>query len=513
MSENINIRVRFAPSPTGALHIGGVRTALYDYALAKKHKGVFILRIEDTDQKRFVPGAEKYIYDTLKWLGIEPDEGPMQGGEAVYYRQSERIEIYKPYITQLIEQGHAYYAFDTTEELDEMRKRLEEAKVSSPKYNVISREWMRNSLVMSSEEVKELLDKGAPYVVRLKVPHKQFVRFYDKVRGWIKINSEDLDDKVLMKSDGIPTYHFANVVDDYLMRISHVIRGEEWISSTPIHILLYQYLNWESAMPQFVHLPLLLKPDGVGKLSKRAADYSFPVFPISWVDPNIGMQIEGFREQGYLPETLINFLALLGWNPGNNQEIFDINEFIQLFSLERLGNSAVKFDINKAKWFNQYYIRKSSDDVLIGYLTNDLKLNNLEFGREYILKICTMLKDRITFAEDFWKQGKFFFIAPTKQDYINLDINIDHSIIKGLEEFILLINDSDTFSAEMVKSIFSNLVRTKSLNLGKAMVSLRYAVTCNSSGPDLMSSIEIIGKPEVIKRIQLFLDSILSKAL
>ena len=348
------VRVRFAPSPTGALHIGGVRTALYNYLLARKHGGKMLLRIEDTDQTRYVPGAEEYIIQALKWVGIEIDEGLGVGGPHAPYRQSERKPMYMQYAEKLVADGNAYYAFDTEEELEAMRERLKKAGVATPQYNSITRTQMRNSVSLSESEVKALLKDGVPYVIRLKVPRKEEVRLNDLIRGWVMVHSSQIDDKVLMKSDGMPTYHLANVVDDYLMKISHVIRGEEWLPSAPLHVLLYKFLGWEDDMPQFAHLPLLLKPNGDGKLSKRDADQmGFPIFPLDWADPNTKEKAIGFREAGYLPEALVNFLAFLGWNPGTTQEIFSIQELIEAFSIERIGKAGAKFDIHKAQWFNQ----------------------------------------------------------------------------------------------------------------------------------------------------------------
>src|SRR6187551_808066 len=411
------VRVRFAPSPTGALHIGGVRTALYNYLLARQNKGTMILRIEDTDQNRYVPGAEEYIMKSLAWAGIKIDEGVGVGGPHAPYRQSERKEIYKKYAQQLIDEGNAYYAFDTEQELDEMRERLKAAGVDNQQYNSITRLQMRNSLTLSSEEVKTLMDAGTPYVIRLKVPKKEEIRLNDLIRSWVMVHSSQIDDKVLMKSDGMPTYHLANVVDDYLMKISHVIRGEEWLPSAPLHVLLYKYLGWEADMPQFAHLPLLLKPTGDGKLSKRDADQmGFPIFPLDWADPQSGELAKGFKESGYLPEALINFLAFLGWNPGTTQEIFSMEELIKSFSVERIGKAGTKFDIHKAQWFNQQYLRAKSDEELGAYLLESLSKENIECSADKAKKVIAILKERITFPKDLWEQGRFLFQAPTTFD-------------------------------------------------------------------------------------------------
>ena len=351
------VRVRFAPSPTGPLHIGGVRTALYNYLFAKKNGGKMILRIEDTDQKRYVDGAEQYILDSLEWCGIHLDESIIHGGKYGPYRQSQRKEIYRPYAEQLVNNGFAYYAFDTAEELTLMRERMKKAGVTSPQYNSVTRSTMKNSLSLSDDEVKKRLNNEEPYVIRIKMPRNQEVKLFDVIRGWVVVNTNKMDDKVIFKSDGMPTYHLANVVDDYLMKISHVIRGEEWLPSAPLHVLLYEYLGWKSQQPQFAHLPLLLKPDGNGKLSKRDGDrLGFPVFPLNWKNHETGEISLGYKEGGYLPEAFINMLAFLGWNPGTPQEIFSIDDLCETFTLDRVGKSGAKFDFDKTKWFNQQYL-------------------------------------------------------------------------------------------------------------------------------------------------------------
>ena len=497
------VRVRFAPSPTGALHIGGVRTALYNYLFAKKEQGQFILRIEDTDQARFVSSAENYIIHTLQWLGIAPDEGPTQGGDYGPYRQSERKAIYQPYAASLLEQGKAYYAFDTPEELEAMRARLKAARVAAPQYNAISRAWMRNSLTLPQDEVKALLQAGVPHVIRIKVPHQQTIRFFDQVRGWVKTQTDALDDKVLMKSDGTPTYHFANVVDDHLMQISHVIRGEEWIPSTPIHILLYQYLGWEDFMPQFVHLPLLLKPEGTGKLSKRDADqHGFPIFPLTWQDPNTGEHVQGFREQGYFPEALLNFLALLGWSPGNHQEIFSQEALIQAFSLKGLSKAGIKFDIHKAKWFNQQYLRKQPEAVLIQYLTQALAEHQVDYELQQVSKACQLLQERAVFPQDFWEQGKYFFIAPTSYDQKLLQTKWTVEARATLEALVAILKELDNFRAGEIKAVLQQLVEARAMKINQVMPALRLALTGSGAGPDLMQSMEIIGQAACIARIE-----------
>jgi glutamyl-tRNA synthetase len=503
------VRVRFAPSPTGALHIGGVRTALYNYLLAKKHQGQFIIRIEDTDQTRFVPGAEQYILESLQWLGIQPDEGIYQGGPHAPYRQSERKAIYQQYATKLVDAGRAYYAFDTPEELEAMRERLQAAKVASPQYNAISREWMKNSFTLPKEEVAARLQSGESYVVRFKMPHKELVRFYDQVRGWVKVDTSTLDDKVLLKSDGMATYHLANVVDDYLMQISHVIRGEEWLPSAPLHVLLYQAFGWEKVMPQFVHLPLLLKPEGHGKLSKRDADeHGFPIFPLSWTDPFTQQHAIGFREKGYLPEALINFLALLGWSPGTNQELFSKEELIQAFSLERVGKSGVKFDIQKANWFNHQYLLRKTNQELASYVTKELGQQQISYNPTQVAQVCELVKERATFPQDFWEQGKVFFQPPTSYDSQAVQKKWTPETHATLQAFVTVLETLSNFQATTIKEALVELLQGKAIKLGDMMPVIRMALLGTAAGPDLMQSMEILGKEEAIKRIQQALKSI-----
>ncbi|MCA6074401.1 glutamate--tRNA ligase [Fulvivirga sedimenti] len=499
------VRVRFAPSPTGALHIGGIRTALYNYLFARKHNGKMILRIEDTDQNRYVPGAEEYILEALKWAGIEYDEGPVIGGPYGPYRQSERKDIYAKYAQYLLDHGHAYYAFDTPEELDAMRERLKESRVASLQYNSITRMQMKNSITLSDDEVKERLASGEPYVIRLKVPRKEEVRLHDLVRGWVMVHSSAIDDKVLMKSDGMPTYHLANVVDDHLMKITHVIRGEEWLPSAPLHVLLYRFLGWEDTMPQFAHLPLLLKPDGNGKLSKRDGDkHGFPVFPISGSFPDKDGNAEiyhGFREAGYIPQAFINFLAFLGWNPGTEQEIFSIKELIDNFSIERINKSGAKFDIDKARWFNQQYLNNMSAADLAVYLKHDLDANGIAYGEIDLGKVCEILKGRITYPSDLWKESKFLFTTPHEWDeqVVQKKWNpLAVEFLTGLRERILAL---DSLTAESAKETLDNLLEEKGVKLGQVMQALRLAVTGSGTGPDLMKILEILGKEETALRL------------
>lgn len=503
------VRVRFAPSPTGALHIGGVRTALYNYLFAKKMGGTMILRIEDTDQTRYVEGAEEYIMNSLKWCGFEPDESPEKGGEYAPYRQSERKEMYMQYAQQLVDEGNAYYAFDTSEELEAMRERLKAARVASPQYNAITRMQMKNSLTLPEDEVKEKLTSGEPYVIRLKVPRKEEVRIYDIVRGWVMVHSAVLDDKVLMKSDGMPTYHLANVVDDHLMKITHVIRGEEWLPSAPCHVLLYKYLGWEATMPQFAHLPLLLKPDGNGKLSKRDAEkHGFPIFPLEWVEHNTGATVDGFREKGYLPEAMVNFLALLGWSPGNNTELFSFDELVETFSLDRIGKSGVKFDINKAKWFNEHYLRLKSNAELVEFLKADLDKNLVEYNVSKLPLIVDELKERATFPQDFWTNGSYFFIRPLSYDEKTIQKKWSTAVAEVLGQFETRLDAISDFEAAKIKEVFSATVEESGMNFGAIMQPLRVALTGMSSGSDLMILMEILGKKEVSERIKIALKTI-----
>lgn len=498
-------RVRFAPSPTGALHIGGVRTALYNYLLAKQNGGKMILRIEDTDQSRFVPGAEEYIINSLKWLGLEFDEGPEQGGTHAPYRQSERKTIYQTYAMQLIEKELAYYAFDTAEEIEAMRDRLKDAGSQTPQYNSITRMQMRNSISLPADEVRALLDKGVPYVIRVKIPRKEEIRLNDMIRGWVTVHSSQLDDKVLMKSDGMPTYHLANVVDDYLMKISHVIRGEEWLPSAPLHVLLYRFLGWEKDMPEFAHLPLLLKPDGNGKLSKRDADKNgFPIFPLNWIDPATDEHVKGFKESGYLPEALLNFLALLGWNPGTEQELFSMDELIKTFSVSRINKAGAKFDILKAQWFNQQYLRQLSDVDLASYLLLSLGETDIECDNGKALKVGALMRDRITFPQEIWENGKYLFVRPnTFEDAVaNKKWNADvERVLSAYKEALATLSDEE-FTADTAKQTLDTVTAELGIDAGKILQAFRLAITGVGGGPDLMMIMEIIGRHEVIARIK-----------
>ncbi len=493
------VRVRFAPSPTGGLHIGGVRTALFNYLFAKKNGGDFVLRIEDTDQTRFVEGAEEYIKNTLNWLSIPPDEGPQQGGDFAPYRQSERKEDYRQYAEQLISDDKAYYAFDTPQAIEEMKEKLKAQGVSNPSYNASSRMSMENSLSLSVEDVQQRIENGDPYTIRLKVPQKREIRFFDLIRGWVMVHAMNLDDKVLLKSDGMPTYHLANVVDDHVMKISHVIRGEEWLPSLPVHVLLYEFLSWTDSMPKFAHLPLILKPDGNGKLSKRAADKAgFPIFPLKWDDPASGEEIVGFKEHGYLPETMINFLAFQGWNPGGERELYSLEDLINEFSLERVGKAGTRFDIEKAQWYNQHYLRETSTKDLAASFKEDL---SQDCSDEVAEKIIELLKPRSTFPQDFVKQSRYFFEAPTEFDEKVLRKKWNTDAVKGLELFANVIASHETIGPDEAKELFSNVLNEAGVNPGKVMQPLRLALTGQSSGPDLMVIIEIMGGLSVAERI------------
>lgn len=507
-----DVRVRFAPSPTGALHIGGVRTALYNYLLARKYQGKMILRIEDTDQNRYVPGAEAYIKDALKWVGIEIDEGPDVGGPHAPYRQSERKNIYAKYAQQLLKDGHAYYAFDSSEELEGMRNRLKTLKGANPQYDSATRMEMTNSLTLSEDVVNEKIKSGVPYVIRLKVPASEEVELNDLIRGKVKVSTSQIDDKVFMKSDGMPTYHLANVVDDYLMKISHVIRGEEWLPSAPLHVLTYKFLGWEKEMPAFAHLPLLLKPDGKGKLSKRDADQmGFPIFPLNWTDPKTNELAEGFRERGYLPEALINFLAFLGWNPGTEQELFTLEELAAAFELERIGKAGAKFDIQKANWFNQQYLRAKSDEELGQILIIDLKNQGINCEKEKANAIASALRERITFPGDIALLGKIFFIAPKSFDEKIASKKWNKESIAVVDALKDEIKKLEVLTTESVTTMLEEITTRLGIPQGKIMQALRLALTGGSSGPDLIITMVLLGSHEVSSRLAYALEAIEKK--
>lgn len=496
------VRVRFAPSPTGPLHIGGVRTALYNYLFAKKNGGKMILRIEDTDQKRYVDGAEQYILDSLEWCGIHLDESIIHGGKYGPYRQSQRKEIYRPYAEQLVNNGFAYYAFDTAEELTLMRERMKKAGVTSPQYNSVTRSTMKNSLSLSDDEVKKRLNNEEPYVIRIKMPRNHEVKLFDVIRGWVVVNTNKMDDKVIFKSDGMPTYHLANVVDDYLMKISHVIRGEEWLPSAPLHVLLYEYLGWKSQQPQFAHLPLLLKPDGNGKLSKRDGDrLGFPVFPLNWKNPETGEISLGYKEGGYLPEAFINMLAFLGWNPGTPQEIFSIDDLCETFTLDRVGKSGAKFDFDKTKWFNQQYLRSKSKLELAEMLQVILKKNDISAELNYVANVCQQLKERATFIKDMWSEGKYYFQPPKSYDDKVIRKKWDNDIKDVLNELKIELTELVDFSAENIETVFKLFLERKKIKMGVLLPVLRVSLTGLAMGPSLFNIAELIGKKETLFRI------------
>jgi glutamyl-tRNA synthetase len=495
------VRVRFAPSPTGPLHIGGVRTALYNYLFAKKNGGDFLLRIEDTDQNRFVPGAEDYIVETFKWLGITYDEGVGIGGPHAPYRQSERQPIYKQYADQLIANDFAYYAFDTTEELDEMRTKLEASKMPS-KYDAASRMTMKNSLTLSEDEVKERLANNEPYVIRLKLPRKEEVRFHDIIRGWVVVQTAQMDDKVLYKSDGMPTYHLANVVDDYLMKITHVIRGEEWLPSAPLHVMLYRYLGWEEVMPQFAHLPLLLKPEGNGKLSKRDGDkLGFPVFPLEWKDPATGEISSGYRESGYLPAAVINMLSFLGWHPSDNREMFSVEDLFNEFTLERVSKNGAKFDLNKALWFNHEYLQRQNNAEIAAELLPLALVSGYKTDLAYIEKVVGLMKEKVNFAKEILEKGTYLFEAPTKYDEGVTSKKWKQGVPEFLSAYLEKINSLPTYQAVELETTFKNLATELAQNPGQLMQPLRIAVSGEAGGPPIFEMLELFGKEEVNRRI------------
>lgn len=494
------VRVRFAPSPTGPLHIGGVRTALFNYLFARQYAGDFVLRIEDTDQTRYVPGAEEYIMESLKWLGISPDESPKSKGPVGPYRQSERRDSYKKFAMDLVEKGFAYYAFDSEDDLNRMRERMKAAK-ALPQYNSISRMEMCNSLTLPIEETKARIEAGEPYVVRLKVPRKEEIRINDMVRGWVMVHSSKLDDKVLLKSDGMPTYHLANVVDDHKMGITHVIRGEEWLPSAPIHVLLYNYLGWVKTMPRFAHLPLILRPDGNGKLSKRDGDqHGFPVFPLEWDSPRDDFHASGFREEGYLPEALLNFLAFLGWSPGDNREIFSLEELIKEFDLQRVGKAGTKFDPDKLKWYNQHYLRERPNREFVKKLKAEFSSDTMKHDSATWNKLVDLLKERAVFFDDMVKQAAEILIPPEKYDEKIKEKKWNETVEYVLIAFAQKLK-TKTIKPEKAKKLFQETCDEKEIKLGKVMQAFRLALTGQGKGPDLMVIVSILGPEEVKSRI------------
>ena len=493
------VRVRFAPSPTGALHIGGVRTALYNYLFAKQHNGDMILRIEDTDSQRFVPGAEAYIIEALEWLGIKFDEGVGYGGNHAPYRQSERKDIYRKYVEQLLSDGKAYIAFDTPEELEAKRK-----EIPNFQYDASTRMQMRNSLTLPKEEIDRLIAEGKQYVVRFKVEPGEDVHVNDLIRGEVIINSSILDDKVLYKSaDNLPTYHLANIVDDHLMEISHVIRGEEGLPSAPLHVLLYRAFGWKDSMPEFAHLSLLLKPDGNGKLSKRDGDrLGFPVFPLEWHDPKTGEVSSGYREAGYLPEAVINFLALLGWNPGNDQEILSMDDLIKLFSLEKCSKNGAKFDFEKGKWFNHKYIQNKSNEELTELFLPILQEKGISADPAKTAKIIGLVKDRISFVKELWAQTSYFFIAPESYEEKSVKKRWKEDTPERMKELIEILENITDFASEDTEKIVLGWITENNYHMGNVMNAFRLAVVGECKGPHMFDITTILGKEETIKRIK-----------
>ena len=491
------VRVRFAPSPTGPLHIGGVRTALYNYLFARQHGGKLIFRIEDTDSHRFVPGAEDYIIEAFKWLGITFDEGVSFGGDKGPYRQSERREIYKTYVKQLLDAGKAYIAFDTPEELDAKRN-----EIKNFQYDAHTRGMMRNSLTLGEEETKRLIESGEQYVVRFKIEPNEDVHVNDIIRGDVVINSSILDDKVLYKSaDELPTYHLANIVDDHLMEITHVIRGEEWLPSAPLHVLLYRAFGWEDSMPRFAHLPLLLKPDGKGKLSKRDGDrLGFPVFPLEWTDPKTGERSSGYRESGYLPEAVVNFLALLGWNPGTDQEILSMQELIAQFDLEKCSKAGARFDYVKGTWFNHEYILKKTDAELAPDFDRILRQNGIEAPMERVTAVVGMMKSRVNFIKELWPLCKFFFVAPESYDEKTTRKRWKENSHTQLSELCDFLEQLDDFSLENQEAQVMKWIEEKEYRTGDIMNAWRLALVGEGKGPHMFDISAFLGKEETLRR-------------
>lgn len=496
------VRVRFAPSPTGPLHIGGVRTALFNYLYAKKHGGDFVLRIEDTDQARFVEGAENYIIDSLNWLNIPYDEGPSKDKGYGPYRQSERKHLYKDYVEDLLQKGHAYYAFDTAHELDQHRKNHEtEGKTFI--YNWHNRQKLNNSLSLSQEATQAKIASGEPYVVRFKSPENETLRIKDEIRGEMVIETKILDDKVLFKSDGMPTYHLANIVDDHLMEISHVIRGEEWLPSLALHVLLYRAFGWNE--PKFAHLPLILKPQGKGKLSKRDGDkMGFPVFPLQWTDPKSGEISAGYREDGYFPQAVVNMLALLGWNQGggSEQEFYSLSELVSAFSLEHVSKGGSKFDPEKTKWFQHHYMQEANNSDITEAFSKELQRKNLSFSNDYIQKVIVLLKERTTFIKDFWELGSYFFTAPSDYDKKAVKKAWKADTAELMEELISILENTEDFSTDKVQKEVKGWISSKGIGFGKVMQPFRLSLVGAMQGPDVFAIASTIGKKDTIQRLR-----------
>ena len=498
------VRVRFAPSPTGPLHLGGVRTALYDYLFAKNKGGDFVLRIEDTDTARYVEGAEEYIMEALEWVGIVPDESPKHGGPYAPYRQSERRSIYDQYIRQILKTDYAYLAFDTPEELEAIRAEYE-AKGEVFSYNNITRQSLRNSLSLSEEEIKSLIEKGVPYVIRFKMPFDRIINLEDIIRGKFSVNTNTLDDKVLVKQDGMPTYHFANIIDDHEMKITHVIRGEEWLPSLALHVLLYEAMGWEK--PEFAHLSLILKPEGKGKLSKRDGDkFGFPVFPLNFKDPETGVVSIGYREEGYFPDAFMNMVALLGWSPANDREILSLEEMAKEFDLNKVHKAGARFSPDKAKWFNQQYLHTKTNEELVPLLTEVEEVKNSDFTDEKLLKVIGLMKERAVFVKDIYEQGKFFFEAPSAYDEKAMKKAWNDETNTILTEFSSQF-ETINFEPESLKQLIHDFAEQKNLGMGKLMMPLRLALVGDLKGPDVPDLLAFLGKEESLKRINQLLKS------
>ena len=493
------VRVRFAPSPTGPLHIGGVRTALYNFLFARQHGGKLVFRIEDTDSNRFVPGAEDYILESFKWLGINFDEGVSFGGQYGPYRQSERREIYRRYVDQLLDEGKAYYAFDTPEELDAKR-----GEIQNFQYDASTRMQMRNSLALPADETARLLQEGVNYVVRFKIEPGEDVHVNDMIRGDVVINSSILDDKVLYKNaDGLPTYHLANIVDDHLMEISHVIRGEEWLPSAPLHVLLYRALGWEETMPRFAHLPLLLKPDGKGKLSKRDGDrLGFPVFPLEWTDPKTGETSSGYRESGYLPEAVVNFLALLGWNPGNDEELLSMDDLVRLFDLTKCSKAGAKFDYVKGQWFNHEYILNSDDEKLAPTFADILRDNGIEAPMESVVRVVGLMKGRVNFVKELWPLCSFFFVAPTTYDEKTVKKRWKDFSARQMSELAALLEGLSDFSMAAQEEAVNAWLAENDYKMGDVMNAWRLTLVGEGKGPHMYEISSFLGQAETLKRMR-----------
>lgn len=496
------VRVRFAPSPTGGLHLGGVRTVLYNYLFARHHGGDFVLRIEDTDQSRYVPGAEEYIVNCLQWCGLIPDECPQKGGPYAPYRQSERKAIYRQYAQQLVDAGNAYYAFDTPEDLEQMRSSLKTEQNPTPQYDSKTRGQMRNSLSLSKEETEKLLNDGTPYVIRIKMPVGETVSFTDMIRGEITNDTGLVDDKVLLKADGMPTYHLAVVIDDYLMKITHAFRGEEWLPSAPVHVMLWRYLGWEADMPKWAHLPLILKPDGHGKLSKRDGDrLGFPVYAMNWTDPKTGETTEGFKEKGFLPEAFVNLLSVLGWNDGSEQEIFSLEELVQKFSIERVHKGGAKFDYEKAKWYNHQYLQLKTDAELASLARPYIEAHGVTPTEEYLQKVAGAIKERCTLLPDFWEQGHFFFKTPVHTDLQPVKEKWNEQKKTFFEEWANSFASVTDWNHTTLEAGFNTLMEKHGIKKGDVLLPLRIMLVGGKYGPGVFLIAEMIGIGETRKRI------------